>query len=309
MNDSIEFRFVTRTLSEDYRVFYDNGFKQLGDIEEFAPIRKTGNIIPEEGPCAVLYEKDEKIFLAVSGMRRGKNDKAGRPIRFSFCKIYQRNNQNYRERAWNAFVKIITEWEAAENEISEDKQPSLIKIIPVTRSSGIHGEDLEFDEGVFIDWLENSSPRTFDIEFSFVNKGRWYETDFVKSQVWPYEGYIIKWNKTDEIAECMLSGDYSKQQNEHETYARSSVSATGNITLKNIRDIAVRGMGMARGVAGLLDAAMSSQPQGIIEQDRDKILGDIEILSQKHYLTMGIEQKKALRAAKELLAFALTQKR
>lgn len=75
-------------------------------------------------------------------MRRGKNDKAGRPIRFSFCKIYQSNNQNNRERAWNAFVKIITEWEAAENEISDDKQPSLIKIIPVTRSSGIHGEDI-----------------------------------------------------------------------------------------------------------------------------------------------------------------------
>lgn len=307
MNDIIEFRFVTRTLSEDYRVFYENGSRQLGDIEEFAPIRKTGNIIPEEGPCAVIYEKDEKIFLAVSGMRRGKNDKAGRPIRFSFCKIYQRNNQNYRERAWNAFVKIITEWEAAENEISEDKQPSLIKIIPVTRSSGIHGEDLDFNERAFIDWLENSSLKIFYIEFSFVNKGRWSEADFVKSQVWPHEGYIIKWNRTDNFAECMLSGDYSKQQNEHETYARSSASAAGNITLKNIRDIAVRGV--ARGVAGLIDAAISSQPQSIIEQDRDKILRDIEILSQKHYLTMGIEQKKALQAAKELLAFAFTQKR
>ena len=309
MNDSIEFRFITRTLSEDYKLLCENGNKRLDDIEEFAPIRKTGNIIPEEGPCAVIYEKDEKIFLAVSGMRRGKNDKAGRPIRFSFCKIYQRNNQNYRERAWNAFVKIITEWEAAENEISEDKQPSLIKILPVTRSSGIHGENLEFDERGFIDWLENSSSRIFDIEFSFVNKGRWSEADFVKSQVWPHEGYIIKWNKTDEIAECMLSGDYSKQQNEHEAYVRSSTPATGNITLKNIRDIAVRGVDIARGMAGFLDVAISAQPQSIVEQDRNKILGDIEILSQKHYLTMGIEQKKALQAAKELLAFALTQKR
>ena len=107
----------------------------------------------------------------------------------------------------------------------------------------------------------------------------------------------------------MLSGDYSKQQNEHEAYVRSSTPATGNITLKNIRDIAVRGVDIARGMAGFLDVAISAQPQSIVEQDRNKILGDIEILSQKHYLTMGIEQKKALQAAKELLAFALTQKR
>ena len=90
---------------------------------------------------------------------------------------------------------------------------------------------------------------------------------------------------------------------------RSSSSATGNITLKNIKDIAARGVDIARGMAGLLDAAINSQPQSLMEQDRNKILGDIEILSQKHYLTMGIEQKKALQAAKEQLAFALTQKR
>lgn len=308
MNDCIIFRFVTRTLSEDYRVFCDNGNKQLGDIEEFAPVRKTGNIIPEEGPCAVLYEKDEKIFLAVSGMRRGKNDKAGRPIRFSFCKIYQRNNQNYRERAWNAFARIITEWEAAENEISEDRQPPLIKIIPVTRATGVHGEDIEFDEISFTDWLENSPTRIFDINFAFVNKGRWPAAEFIKLRVWPHEGYIIKWNKTDEIAECMLSGDYSATGNEHETFARSQASATGNITLKNLRDFAARGAGVAvRGMAGLLDAAKNSQPVSTMKQDRDKILGEIDTLSQQYYLTF--EQKTALQKAKELLAFALTQKR
>ena len=170
MNDGIEFRFVTRTLSEDYRVFYDNGRKQLGDIEEFAPVRKIGSIIPEEGPCAVLFEQDGKIFLAVSGMRRGQKDKAGRPIRFSFCRIYQKNNQTYRERAWNAFARIITDWEAAENEISEDRQPPLIKIIPVTRASGSYGEDVEFDEKEFMDWLENSTSRIYDMQFSFVNE-------------------------------------------------------------------------------------------------------------------------------------------
>lgn len=80
----------------------------------------------------------------------------------------------------------------------------------------------------------------------------------------------------------MLSGDYSKHQSEHETYTRSSASVTGNITLKNIRDIAARGM------AGLFDAAINSKSSTIMEQDRDKILRDIETLSRNYYLTMGI---------------------
>ena len=63
MDDNIEFRFITRTFSEDYVVLCENGRRQLNDIDEFAPIRKIGNIIPEEGLCAVLFERNEKIFL------------------------------------------------------------------------------------------------------------------------------------------------------------------------------------------------------------------------------------------------------
>ena len=44
-----------------------------------------------------------------------------------------------------------------------------------------------------------------------------------------------------------------------------------------------------------------------MEQERNKILGDIDVLCQKYSLTMSLQQKQAVQKAKELLAFALTK--
>ena len=309
MNDNIEFRFITRTFSEDYKVFYENGSKQLLDIDEFAPLRKICNIIPEEGPCAVFFEKNEKIFLVVSGMKCGKNDKAGRPIRFSFCRIYQRNNQNYKERAWNAFVKIISEWNAAEYEISEERKPSLIEIIPVTRNSGFYGEDIKFDEKIFIDWLENSSSTIYDIKFTYCNSGKLSKNNFINSFIWPDNGYVVKWNKNNELIECLPAGDRVQHQNHY------NMEINNNAGNKTLQDLIKAGLTIAakeisaKGIDFLDGIKNSPQLPATMEQDRNNILEEIGKLYKKHSFSMTIEQQVALKKASELLAFALTQKR
>ena len=104
MNIDLTFRFVTRTLTEDYRVFGNGGSETYSDSAEFEPLRKKGRIIPEDGPCAVLWEESQLIFLTVSAMQRGTKDFANRPIRFSFCEIF-----TDRREAWTAFTRIISD--------------------------------------------------------------------------------------------------------------------------------------------------------------------------------------------------------
>lgn len=76
MDTNITFRFVTRTCNEAYRIFSSGGNKTHSD-SEFEPLRRKGRIIPEEGPCAVMWEESSLIFLTVSAIaercsRRGK---------------------------------------------------------------------------------------------------------------------------------------------------------------------------------------------------------------------------------------------
>ena len=73
-------------------------------------MRRKGRIIPEEGPCAVMWEESSLIFLTVSSMQRGAKDRANRPIRFSFCEIF-----TDRVKAWTAFTRIISDFSGAEN--------------------------------------------------------------------------------------------------------------------------------------------------------------------------------------------------
>ena len=136
MNIGLTFRFVTRTLSEDYHVFGNGGRKTYSNITEFDPLRKKGRIIPEEGSCAVLWEESSPIFLTVSSMQRGVKDLANRPIRFSFCEIF-----TDRAKAWRAFTRVISDFSAAEKLM----QP-LIREKP---RPGNDGEDVEFRQEDF----------------------------------------------------------------------------------------------------------------------------------------------------------------
>ena len=200
MNTALTFRFVTRTLSEDYRVFGNGGRETYSDSTEFEPLRKKGRIIPEEGPCAVLWEEASLIFLTVSSMHRGVKDIANRPIRFSFCEIF-----TDRAKAWRAFTRIISDFDEAEKLMQS--------LIHEKRRADNSGEDIDFMQEKFISWLQNGcddggefSPcREGDV---MTREGRTWP------KVWPHEGLLLKWRKTedDEIACEQVKGYAAKTQ-------------------------------------------------------------------------------------------------
>ena len=326
MNDNIDFRFITRTFSEDYVVLCDNGKRQLTDIEEFAPIRKIGNIIPEEGPCAVLFERNAKIFFAVSGMRRGKIDKAGRPIRFSFCKIYQTNDQNDKERAYNAFVKIITDWNVAEEAIREERRPPLIKIIPAARTSSDTEYAIEFDELSFMDLLENGNSKLDCVDFEYCSDGKFSTDEFTKSFIWPRNGCIFKWTKFDGYVECLTSGDRTSFDfnDFNNNKNANNYDYENNYTDIDFGDLINTGINAMKKISGgvgqkMIAAAAEAkttinnsiknlQPQRTMEQDRADILSEIYRLRQKYWNRMDMNRQRAINDALKLLAFALKEK-
>lgn len=235
MDDSIKFRFITRTLTQDYRVFCDGGKRVLSDAEDFAPIRKMGRIVPEDGPCAVLFMRNGKIFLAVSGMDRGKMDKAGRPIRFSFCRIYQDVNPRSMNLAWGAFKRIIEDWDNAVEEISEERKQPILRISvgeekDEWQRKNVPVENVNFDEAYFMKWLEGPLGET-ERPFNTYREGRWSRPKFFDQCLWPDDGYIFKWTKADDIIICQPVGE-SASQIHHEKQHNSLADvwkATGKI--------------------------------------------------------------------------------
>lgn len=164
MNDKIEFRFCTRTLSEGHRVFYDDGDKTLSSYtEEFEPVEEIAQTADDAERSAVVFEKDGKIYLAAFALRRNALDRIGRQIRFSFCRIFRKSEA---ERAMNAFTRISEEWTETEKKVD-----SLIKEIPVIRPAVIKenfkgreepGEDVKFNSKEFLDWLDEK-PAEYDL--------------------------------------------------------------------------------------------------------------------------------------------------
>ena len=179
MNYDINFRFVTRTLKEDYRVYINSGKEILSDPLEFAPIRKKCGIFSEDGGCAVLFEDVNKIFLIVSGLQSGREDFAGRTIRFSFCRIFQNADKI---EAYKSFIRAITQWENMQIEIQSLFQEQ--------------NNNIFFDEKAFINWLQDMSlPRN---NFEICQHGdvrRLYDV------IWPSQNCMLKWllSENDEI--------------------------------------------------------------------------------------------------------------
>ena len=179
MDTNITFRFVTRTRDEDYRIFSSGGNKTHSD-SEFEPLSRKGRIIPEEGPCAVMWEESSLIFLTVSSMQRDAKDRANRPIRFSFCEIF-----TDRVKAWTAFTRIISDFSGAENVVR-----SLIHE-PTT------GEDIDFMQEKFISWLQEKS--CGQVTFQTCREGDVITRDGdTWLAVWPPEGLLLRWCKTED---------------------------------------------------------------------------------------------------------------
>ncbi len=188
MNDKLEFRFVTRTLSEDYHVFGDCGESIFSDPIEFAPLRKKGGIMPEDGPCAVLFEDNKKIFLVVSNMQSGRKDVAGRTIRFSFCHIFQGTTQVDKEHAFAAFIHVVQKW--------NDVQGKVQSLFHETPKVGTQGETVSFDQNCFMKWLqEGEKPTT---PFEICKHG---DVRPLNASIWPSKDCLLKWriSEDDEI--------------------------------------------------------------------------------------------------------------
>ena len=143
MNDMIKFRFKTRTRSVngDYRVFGERGSKVYPE-SEFKPI--TDKAEWEDGSCVVMYEETDKVYVAAFGMKRGTKDFSNRPIIFSFCQIF--DGADKWGQAYTAFKCLISKWSEA-----EELMRSLIKETP--QSEG-RGENVSFEQDVFMKWLQ-----------------------------------------------------------------------------------------------------------------------------------------------------------
>lgn len=185
MNDSIDFRFVTRTLNEDYHVYSDDGRMILSDQMEFSPLRRKCAIHSEEGGCAALFEDNAKIFLIASGLSADRKDIAGRPIRFSFCNIFQGSGLQDKEDSYAAFIRLVTQWKDTE-----------LKIQSLFRE---YEKGLFFDQKSFMAWLQ--AERQSIMNFKTCKHGDVHRSDAV---IWPSEGCMLKWllRESDEIF-CM----------------------------------------------------------------------------------------------------------
>ena len=200
MDDSLEFRFVTRTLSEDYRVYADSGKRLLSDRSEFEPLRQKCGIVPEEGPCVALFEENGRVFLVASGMRRLSRDVAGRPMRFSFCQTFDAGRKD-KDRAWTAFERLTADWAEAERQMG-----LLIREVP--RGEGaLLGEDIRFDQDAFMRWLQQEHPRKGRRGAAF-QSCREGESFPVKSgepylyPLWPAAGCLLRWTHLSGAVMC-----------------------------------------------------------------------------------------------------------
>lgn len=154
VDDSIEFRFQTRTLSEDYRVFADGGEQTLNYAEEFEPLERVAGVESDDERSAVVFEDDGSVYVSAFGLKRNAFDRARREIRFSFCLILPSSEKR---AAMRAFSRLVKEWDETGEEVSK-----LIREIPVPRKDwkgrDTHGEDVRFSYQAFYDnWLVEKS--------------------------------------------------------------------------------------------------------------------------------------------------------
>ena len=146
VDDGIEFRFYTRTLSEDYRVFADGGSEVLNYAEKFAPLIDIADVRSEDEESAVIFEDGGNVCVAAFGLCRDGLDRVRRVKRFSFCLILPAEKKAH---ALRAFSRVVNDWQGTADDVN-----GLIEEIPVVRKDwkgrDVKGENVRFDYREFV---------------------------------------------------------------------------------------------------------------------------------------------------------------
>lgn len=152
--ESTGFRFYTRTRSEDYRVFADEG-RELRNKNDFLRLRDAiAGCSNEDDEGAAVFEDRGMIHLVAFGFMRGDLDRGNRTKRFSFCRVYPKSQAG---AALNALARIAEDWDG-----TAEFADSLIEEIPVMRKTDFEdfkgrekrSEDVRFDCNRFFKWLD-----------------------------------------------------------------------------------------------------------------------------------------------------------
>ena len=157
--ESTDFRFYTRTRSEDYRVFADEG-RELRNKNDFLRLRKIAGCRNDDDEGAAVFVDREMIHLVAFGFLRGELDRANRDKRFSFCRVYPKSQAG---AALNALARIAEDWDG-----TAEFADSLIEEVPVMRKTEFedfkgrekHSEDVRFDRERFFRWLDTPAGST-----------------------------------------------------------------------------------------------------------------------------------------------------
>ena len=193
-DDTIQFRFVTRTKFQDYRVFINGGKDTLSNREGFRPLRQYAYVM-EGRPCAALFERSGKIYLLASSLSRGKVDERGRGITFSFCWIFP--TTQYKQRARYAFIRLIDHWEEAEDWLNENLHDI---------NEGSESEGVELDENAFTRWLLDGFNVNSEVRFKTVSDEAISVRSFKSVYIWPKQDYIFRYDKNDNCIENRTIG-------------------------------------------------------------------------------------------------------
>lgn len=153
--ESTGFRFYTRTRSEDYRVFADEG-RELRNKNDFLRLRDAiAGCSNEDDEGAAVFEDRGMIHLVAFGFMRGDLDRGNRTKWFSFCRVYPKSQAGL---ALNALARIAEDWDG-----TAEFADSLIEEIPVMRKTADfedfkgrerRSEDVRFDRVRFFQWLD-----------------------------------------------------------------------------------------------------------------------------------------------------------
>ena len=218
------FYFVTRSLSEDYRVFSNSGKNTHSDGEIIAPIRNKCNIIPEEGTSIHLFEDNGKIYLYGNALKLDTKTKdvAGRPIRFSFLYILPNSNDYVKKEALRMFAGLCTSIQTFNFAVQKLRKEVLVDRTD-WQGKKIKGEDIEFNENQFISLLKEKAAHQNITSITPCDSGKYSFNDIFSKGLFPKSNLYFKAIIANKTIECAVQpGSSSKSNNSNNSKSKVS---------------------------------------------------------------------------------------